>query len=679
MITPEQWDLIEKQANELYNNLELEIIQEIAERIANAGDANTVVLNNTLIAQEMGILYQDIINQVAQYNNSTETEIERIFEEAGINSLEYDDNIYRLAGLKPQGLKQSKSMWQLLIATALKTHNNLSNLTMTTANTSQTQFYNAMNKAYMEVSTGVKSYSQSIIDTIKDVSNQGAYVQYPSGQHRSIESAVRTNIITSVNQTCGKLQLMRAEEVEWDLMELTAYAGARPSHAEWQGKIVSRSGRKGYLSLDDIGYGTATGFKGINCHHDWRPYYKGSTRTYTDRELKEMANEIVIYNGKEISKYDATQIQRKIERKIRQDKKDIAGFQGILTSNTKDVKLIEDTRTQLLNAQNKLKQHDSILNDFRVQTKFKKEYSRLVGGKQNTNKNNILEQEKKTIKSANTFKVQPKNTLLSNFNKYKDIDISELTPDQRNLVVNYRLYKMDMGNEYLKLAQKSSEKITKLENIKNRKSNYFDRNFKNKYNNAKQYKTEQSDDLTNLYKDRLDTLSTSQKNSIADYTGIDYEDINRSLRTERKTNERLGKHIDNITEVLKDSTTIEDMIVHRHVEFDGASKFTGLKEYQLKDDSIEELNKLLKGKECIDKAFISTSIRDFKDELREVVYDIYMPKGTKGLYINELSTSYKDIEYEFLLQRETKFKIQEVFRDTDETLRIVMEVLENEN
>lgn len=413
MLTPEQWNQIEKQANKLYNNLELEIIQEIAERIANVGYANTVVLNNTLIAQEMGMLYQDIINQVAQYNNSTEIEIERIFEEAGISSLKYDDNIYRLAGLNPTALKQSKSMWQLLTATALKTHNNLSNLTMTTANTSQTQFYNAMNKAYMEVSIGVKSYSQSIIDTIKEISNQGAYVQYPSGQHRSIESAVRTNIITSVNQTCGKLQLMRAEELEWDLMELTAHSGARPAHANWQGKIVSRSGQKGYLSLDDIGYGTATGFKGINCYHDWRPYYKGSTKTYTDKELKEMANETVIYNGKKISKYDASQIQRKMERQIRQDKKNIAGFQGILTSNIKDAKLIEDTRSQLLNAQNKLKQHNSIFNDFTEQTKFRKDYTRLIVGQQNTNKNNILEQPKKTIKSAKTFKVQPKYKNLS--------------------------------------------------------------------------------------------------------------------------------------------------------------------------------------------------------------------------------------------------------------------------
>lgn len=243
MLTPEQWEQIGKQAQKIYSELELEIIEEIAQRIANVGYANTVALNDTLILQEMGIAYEDVMNLVAKYNNTSVSQIKDIFETAGVNSLKYDDKIYKLAGLSPVSLKQSKSMWQLLEVTALKTHNNLSNLTMTTASNSQTQFYDAMNKAYMEVSTGVKSYSQSIIDTIKEISNQGAYITYPSGQHRSIESATRMNIVTGVNQTCGKLQLMRAKELEWDLMELTAHAGARPSHAEWQGKIVSLSGK----------------------------------------------------------------------------------------------------------------------------------------------------------------------------------------------------------------------------------------------------------------------------------------------------------------------------------------------------------------------------------------------------------------------------------------------------
>lgn len=369
MLTPEQWDLIGKQASKIYSELELEIIQEIAERIASVGYANTVVLNDVLIAQEMGLMYQDILNLVAKYNNISVSQIKEIFETVGVKSLEYDDNIYKLAGLNPRPLKQSTSMWQLLEATATKTHNNLNNLVMTTASSSQTQFYNAMNKAYMEVSTGVKSYSQSITDTIKELSNQGSYITYPSGRKMSLESAVRMNIITSVNQTCGKLQEMRADELGWDLMELTAHSGARLEHAEWQGKIVSRSGQKGYLSLGDIGYGEATGFKGVNCRHDWMPYYKGSTRTYSNKELNDLKNETVTYNGQKISKYEATQIQRKIERQIRQDKKEIAGLQGILTSGNKE--LLEDAKIQLASTQTRQKLNNSTLNEFLKQISWK--------------------------------------------------------------------------------------------------------------------------------------------------------------------------------------------------------------------------------------------------------------------------------------------------------------------
>lgn len=53
MLTPEEWDIVGKQASKIYSELELEIIEEIAERIANVGYANTIVLNDTLIAEEM--------------------------------------------------------------------------------------------------------------------------------------------------------------------------------------------------------------------------------------------------------------------------------------------------------------------------------------------------------------------------------------------------------------------------------------------------------------------------------------------------------------------------------------------------------------------------------------------------------------------------------------------------
>ena len=377
MLTQGDFINIEKQASALYESLELEIIEEIATRIAKVGYANTVVINDLRIAQEIGYLYEDIIKLVAEYNNTTIEEVNRIFYEAGEKSLKFDDKIYKEAGLQPLPLKQNESIKQIMNATILRTSNNLQNLAMTTANTAQTQFINAMNNAYMYVSTGVKSYTSAIIDEIRNLSSQGAMIEYPSGARRSLESAVRMNIVTSVNQSCGKLQELRADEMGWDLMEITAHSGARPEHAHWQGKIVSRSGQKGYLSLRDIGYGEATGFKGINCRHDWYPYYKGSARTYTQKELNKWKNEKVEYNGKKISKYEAIQKQRYFERKIRQNKKDLKAQQAILTSNDEniDIKQVQD---EIRNIKANEKANREALDNFLKQTGLRKDNSRLV-------------------------------------------------------------------------------------------------------------------------------------------------------------------------------------------------------------------------------------------------------------------------------------------------------------
>ena len=377
MLTEQDFIKIEKQANSIYNNLELDIIEEIAIRIANFGYANTVVINDLRIAQEMGYLYEDIIKLVAEYNNTTVEEVNRIFYQAGEKSLKVDDKIYKEAGLQPLPLKQSESIKQVMNAAITRTAGNLQNLCMTTAKTAQTQFYNAINNAYMYTSTGVKSYTQAILDEIKNISKQGAIIEYPSGAKRSIESAVRTNVVTAINQNCGKLQELRADEMNWDLMELTAHSGARPEHARWQGKIVSRSGQKGYLSLRDIGYGEVTGFKGINCRHDWHPYYKGSTRTYTQKELNKWKNEKVEYNGQKISMYEATQKQRYFERKIRQDKKDLRAQQAILTSNDKNID-IKQVQAEIRNIKATQKDHNAQLNDFLKQTGINKDNSRLV-------------------------------------------------------------------------------------------------------------------------------------------------------------------------------------------------------------------------------------------------------------------------------------------------------------
>jgi len=73
------------------------------------------------------------------------------------------------------------------------------------------------------------------------------------------------------------------------------------------------------------GYGHVQGIGGANCGHSFWPYIEGvSERTYSDKELEGMKPENrskVKFEGREYDDYQATQMQRRIERTIRKQKR----------------------------------------------------------------------------------------------------------------------------------------------------------------------------------------------------------------------------------------------------------------------------------------------------------------------------------------------------------------------
>lgn len=143
-----------------------------------------------------------------------------------------------------------------------------------------------------------------------------------SGRNYTLESASKMIVRTTLNQMTGDISMDNAKDMGQDLMEISAHAGARPSHAVWQGQVVSISGENSkYLSLDDIGYGEVTGFMGANCRHNWYPYFEGiSERAWSKEELDNIEPEPFEFEGKEYTYYEATQKQRQIERTIRKYK-----------------------------------------------------------------------------------------------------------------------------------------------------------------------------------------------------------------------------------------------------------------------------------------------------------------------------------------------------------------------
>lgn len=317
-LSPTYYDSCTDDVLEIYAELEDRIIADVVRRIVKTGNMTESAKWQVRQAQEMGLLYNDIIKDIAQFTGKGKQAIRRLFRDAGTETVKNDNRIHIKAGKSPLDIRQSESMLQILNGIYKERLTDLKNLTGTTAITSQTAYINACNSAFMMVSSGAFSYQQALRTTIQEVADKGAFVLYPSGHTDRLDVAVRRSLLTGVGLASRQISEENSRLMECDLMEISAHSGARPTHAEWQGQLVSLSGRKGYLTKDDIGYGTGEGFGGYNCRHDWFPYYDGvSVRNYNKSELAKLNAKDFEYKGKKYTEYEISQMLRRKEREIR--------------------------------------------------------------------------------------------------------------------------------------------------------------------------------------------------------------------------------------------------------------------------------------------------------------------------------------------------------------------------
>lgn len=364
---------------EVHKQLQESILRDIARRIVkNSGRITDTAAWQAEKLQQAGFLFDDIIQELSTVTKRQKEEIKAAFEAAETEVFNYDDEVITKAGFEPDEFKKlSPSMQQTWTASLEKTSTEAINLTKTTALTSQSAYIEACDLALMQMQSGAFTLDTAVKNACIFAGSKGVNVIYPSGWIDKLDVAVRRSVFTGMSQTAGKLQEMRADEMGQDIMELTAHSGARPEHAAWQGKLVSRSGRPGYLSLADIGYGTVKGFKGINCNHNWFIFFEGiSKRTYTKEQLEAFKNETVEYNGKEISLWKANEYQRTVERAIKETKRQLV----VLDEALKNAKT-DSLKTELNNAFSSksvlLKKQEARLKDFCKQTGIYYDKSRL--------------------------------------------------------------------------------------------------------------------------------------------------------------------------------------------------------------------------------------------------------------------------------------------------------------
>lgn len=233
-------------------------------------------------------------------------------------------------------LKKPSSLSQLKSAFAAQTANELRNLTRTTGFRStnvgtvgiMSAYQRELDLALLKVCTGAFSYDQAVQDCVHRLAQSGLRsIDYESGRTYQLDTAVRMSVRTACSQLSGKIMEENLKSSGQDLVITSQHMGSRPEHAPWQNKVFSYSGksRKYPDFFKETGYGTVTGLKGVNCTHDFYPFWEGAS--VIPEDIKEP--DPVTINGKEYTYYQCTQKQRSMERDIRAIKREINATEAL--------------------------------------------------------------------------------------------------------------------------------------------------------------------------------------------------------------------------------------------------------------------------------------------------------------------------------------------------------------
>lgn len=329
-----------RRLTDLMSEIENEMLARVAYYVKQYGHVTGTAEFLSLKQTQYGLLHRDLVKIVAKYSGLTEAEIAAAFTQSAANSLAYDNRIlknYEAAGLftplhpivATLGATASAAAMQRTLTAAINRAIDIQNLTNTSCVQSAFEaFTRVTDKAYLSIVSGAQSFDVATRQAVDEIAQMGlSVVEYDrSGReiHYSVEAATRRTLITSVSQVCGQIQEMNLLDLGCSLVQTTSHAGARPSHAEWQGgKYWLGKRMRGFGSLvDDCGYGSVDGIKGINCYHDFFPTTPDAPSAF-DRDPAK--NQLGIDNDK---LYELRQKQRHYERQIRAAKKEAGVFEA---------------------------------------------------------------------------------------------------------------------------------------------------------------------------------------------------------------------------------------------------------------------------------------------------------------------------------------------------------------
>lgn len=343
---PALLDALPEGLAELFRALELVLLDEICSRLKAADELNEVTVQAIRALRSHGIDLKEIEKAVLETSGISKTKLDKLLDDVVERNQKYYTELINLAHITQPGKLVDDAEVAAIKKQTIDTFRNLTASMGFLVDAGRTMlppakaYQWALDNAVMQVQSGAINYNQAIKTAVKQLADSGLkVVDYESGHRDHIDVAARRAVMTGVSQICAKYTEQSAEYLETPYFEVSAHSGARDkpgpsswsSHKNWQGKVYSVRDGDIYPSIYKVcGLGAVDGLEGANCRHRRFPWVEGvSERTYTDDQLKHIDDGLgCTYDGKTYTAYEATQMQRRVEREIRKLKREKAAYKA---------------------------------------------------------------------------------------------------------------------------------------------------------------------------------------------------------------------------------------------------------------------------------------------------------------------------------------------------------------
>lgn len=255
--TPEWLDAVPEELAELFRGLEFKLLREIVERLKIADNLNEVTVQDIRALRSYGISLDEIKKAIRETAGIGEKKLNELLDDVVARNQAYYSQMVTLAQVtEPQQYVDEADIAAIRRQTWAAYKNITGSMGFLVAENGRLKmleppkaYHWALDSAALQIQSGAISYTQAIQNAVRQLADSGIKtVEYDKDgkkTYRQIDSAVRTCVMTGVNQLNQKYREQSMDYLETDLVEVTAHLGARntdgpkgwENHAKWQGKV----------------------------------------------------------------------------------------------------------------------------------------------------------------------------------------------------------------------------------------------------------------------------------------------------------------------------------------------------------------------------------------------------------------------------------------------------------